>query len=379
MYTAPSGTLVYWVEAAQRGLKNPTVIDLSKQWDPRDPLTFYDRYAEGDRSQARVGSSPVTWDGKRQGGESYEQVKAWLWAQGERREPSDQEIVDWSLKLGNQAAPIPGPDGSKSNPFPFHDRSLPHGSRFAVDDVHYMNDWTQPNLGKLPASQRPTTPTAPVPPPVKPTDPAPPKPLAHSAPSAQVRQIRHTFAKAEEIDIPPGTVAVIFDGSLTISTALKGDAIRPLLGIKLGIVGQREVGALFCVGGAEQIRVEGGGRRSKEFGKGFGKVKNPGSNAVRFEWRPGLAVANIGEASRTYQTGVTEGWSPGSVIVLGVDQGSEYQQLPQGSILEGRATFVGATTQEPPVDNPPPPTTGGDIEEARSHLRVALAILNRLS
>lgn len=233
---------------------------------------------------------------------------------------------------------------------------------------------------------RPTTPTPPAPPPAGP-----------QPPTAQGRQIRYTFGsvgRSEIINLPPGTTGVLFKGTVVVPP-LTGDAIRPWIGIRVGDVeGDRENAAMIGIGGREQVRVEAGGVRSKEFQKGFGKVPFRKPTVLEFEWGqqlgPGEVRVVYGRATRTYQTGVTEGAERGGRLTLGVDPGGEYQLLPAGTVLEGSLTILGAGAQPGPGDqsvDPLPPASGNlramaeaaftKVEDARNAIGALLAAIER--
>jgi hypothetical protein len=140
-FEAPNGTPVFWGEAEKRKLKNPTKLNASVQWDGNDGASFLGRYAEGDMSPDRKGSFIVSFGVEQKGGPAFSQVKAFLEAQGETREPTAQEVVDFSIvKFGNSAPPIDKADGSRANPIQVKDPKFPHGFVMEVDGKFYMND-----------------------------------------------------------------------------------------------------------------------------------------------------------------------------------------------------------------------------------------------
>lgn len=141
-YEAPNGTPVYWGEADRRKLKNPTKLNASVQLNEQDDGTsFYVRYAEGDLSSNRKGSFIVSYGVEQKGGPAYSQVKAFLEGQGETRDPTTQEVIDWSIvNFGPNAPPIARADGTRSNPIPVKDPKYPHGHVMEVGGKWYMND-----------------------------------------------------------------------------------------------------------------------------------------------------------------------------------------------------------------------------------------------
>lgn len=186
-YQAPPGTPVYWGDLEGRpGLKSPTVINTSVQWDGENMSPSYlARYAEGDNSPMRIGSFIVPYGGEAHGGPARDQVKAWLEAHGENREPDRQEIVDWCLRWGNSTPPIEKADGKKHNPIPVKDDRFPHGVTKQIDGLYYTNDLSKGSKGKIPFP----LPIEPQPPVVKPPTPPPVEPEKPDA-LALVRQLR---------------------------------------------------------------------------------------------------------------------------------------------------------------------------------------------
>ena len=89
----------------------------------------------------RVGSYIVSFGVEQQGGPAHDEVKKWLAERGETREPTKQEIVDWSIvHYGSSAPPIAKPDGTKVNPVPVKDARYCHGYVMEVAGKWYMND-----------------------------------------------------------------------------------------------------------------------------------------------------------------------------------------------------------------------------------------------
>lgn len=175
-YQAPPGTSVYWGEAKTRGIKSPTVINTSAQWDGENmSRSFLDRYAEGDHSPMRTGAFIMSYSVESQGGPARDQVKAWLEAHGENREPDRQEIVDWSLRWGNSSPPIEKADGKRHNPIPVKDDRFGHGETKQIDGLYYTNDLSQGSKGKIrfPFPVQPEVPVMPPTPPAEPEKPAP--------------------------------------------------------------------------------------------------------------------------------------------------------------------------------------------------------------
>jgi hypothetical protein len=93
------------------GMKNPTSLNASIQWDggnvPPSINGYFGRYANGDSSPERAGSFIVSVGVEQQGGPAYEQVKQWLAAQGETRDPTTQEVYDWAIAhYGDNPPPL---------------------------------------------------------------------------------------------------------------------------------------------------------------------------------------------------------------------------------------------------------------------------------
>lgn len=150
-YTAPPGTLVYWGEATKRKIKSPTVINTSVEWDGSLVSdSFLHRYAEGDLSEARKGSYIVSYGVENRGGESWVECKAWLHAHGENRNPTDQELVDWTLRYGDKAPKPLKHKGGKRDPLPVKDPRYQHGQMRQIDGIWYMNDLSPNSEGKKP-------------------------------------------------------------------------------------------------------------------------------------------------------------------------------------------------------------------------------------
>lgn len=287
-------------------------------------------------------------------------------------------LADW-MRLTGKASPIIQESlGTVRNPIIVADPRFPANHKMEVDGKWYMNDFRE-GRGLFPV-------TAP------PSPPQPDHPPLSNPPTTggqPVRQIRYTFGavgRSEVISLPPGTTGVLFKGTVTVPP-LTGDAIRPWIGIRVGDrEGDRENAAMVGVGGREQIRVEAGGVRSKEFQKGFGKVTFGKPTALEFEWGQQLGAGKVrilyGKAERTYETGVTEGAERGGRLTLGVDPGGEYQLLPAGTVLEGALTITGAASSPVPVDPPvvQPPAAGGTaLAQALAHLDAARALLRTLA